>query len=147
MEAEPKETPTQIENQDQQVLKKEISQKPRHFQSYYGKIPEWISFIYRCVILIYALSIMIYVRIDTHHIMNPKMLTNIGCYWTILTMIVGIVQYVVCKKDENRYITNAYYQMYVANFSVLFLITIFYWSWLAKSYDYHSLGCHAILGG
>jgi multisubunit Na+/H+ antiporter MnhE subunit len=36
--------------------------------------------------------------------------------------------------------------MYVTNFSLLFLITIFYWVFLDHQFTYYSIGCHAVLG-
>jgi multisubunit Na+/H+ antiporter MnhE subunit len=43
-------------------------------------------------------------------------------------------------------LVSTYGNMYVTNFSLLFLITIFYWAFLDKEYTYYSIGCHAVLG-
>ena len=43
-------------------------------------------------------------------------------------------------------VESIYGNLYVTNFSLLFLITIFYWVFLEHNYTYYSIGCHAVLG-
>jgi hypothetical protein len=43
-------------------------------------------------------------------------------------------------------LVSVYGNLYVTNFSLLTLITIFYWAFLEHEYSYWSIGCHAVLG-
>ena len=90
-------------------------------------------------------AIVFYNLVQKEGIPNPKYLTSIGLYTTMLTALVGIFQWAI-KEKQDHILTKIYGHMYTTNFSILFQITVFYWVFLEKEYNYHSMVAHGVLG-
>ena len=93
--------------------------------------PKIISLIFRLISLCFAASINIYSLIKFGKILPPIWLTSIAMFLTIITSTIGIWHYFI-KDKKGHILTEILYHLYVANYSILFVVTIFYWSFLSR---------------